>query len=87
MRPPVGDALHGRDGAAGGRFLLRHRVGGLGVGAVAVGLRRLGAQHQRQHRLGAEAAREEAQRAHAERQARRLGSTPASRRSRAQCAA
>ena len=55
----------------GRRLLLGHRVGGLGVGAVAVGLGRLGAQHQRQHRLGAEAAREEAQRAHAERHARR----------------
>ena len=68
MRPPVGDALHGGDGAARRRLLLRHHVGGFVVGAVAVGLRRLGAQHQRQHRLGAEEAREEAQRAHAERQ-------------------
>ena len=51
-------------------LLLRHRVGGFGVVAVAVGLGRLGAQHQRQHRLGAEVPREEAQRPHAERQPR-----------------
>ena len=39
--------------------------------AVAVGLGGLGAQHQRQHGLGAEATRQDAQRAHAERSARR----------------
>ena len=44
--------------------------GGLGVVAVAVGLGRLGAQHQRQHGLGAEASGEEAQRLHAERHPR-----------------
>ena len=48
------DALHRGDRSARGRLLLRHRVGGLGFVAVAVGLGRLGAQHQRQHRLGAE---------------------------------
>ena len=69
--PALGDALHGGDGAARRPFLVHHHVGGLGVGLVAVGLRRLGAQHQRQHRLGAEEAGEEAQRAHAERRARR----------------
>ena len=85
---PAGrDALHGGDGAARRGLLLRHLARRLRVVAVAVGFGGLGAQHDRQHRLGAEVARQEAQRADAERQSRRFGSTPARRSSRAQCSA
>ena len=44
--PARRDALHRRDGAARRGLLLRHRAGGLGLVAVAVGLGRLGAQHR-----------------------------------------
>ena len=56
MRPPAGFPAWRRRPCR--RLLLRHRRRRVGIGAVLVGVGRLGAQHDREHRLGAEVGRE-----------------------------